>query len=84
MKAPKPPAKIAREPIPSIFKDHTDPKSILALFDANMNAMREYYRAKDDSGSTMPGLNVSMEMVLGHVLTALRDALNGKTWQPPS
>ena len=55
----------------------------LALFHANLNAMREWYRQQPNAGHTC-GINVAMELAVSDTLTALGNALEGKTWEPPS
>lgn len=55
----------------------------LTLFHANLNAIREWYKQQPNAGHNH-GLNITMELALSHTLTALGNALEGKTWEPPT
>ncbi len=75
--APTAKEKKARPPAASL-NDET-----FRLFHANLNAMREWYRAKADRGHNY-GIYVTLEIAISDVLTALGAAIEGKTWEPPS
>lgn len=51
------------------------------IFRANLNAIREWYRAKD--AGHYQGLNVMLEISSSDTINALDLAFEGRTWEPP-
>ena len=58
-------------------------EQIIELFCTNIDAMRLWYRRQATPGPET-GVYVNMELNLANIQTALRFAIQGKTWTEPS
>lgn len=72
---------LAPKPMTSQSPKASSHVTVLELAPRNLQAMREWYRSLP-TGHT-PSHTVIQEVAVGNTEAALRDALEGKTWQPP-
>lgn len=63
-------------------KPGLDPARLNELFAKNLEEIRRWYRRTNEPGQVI-GHHISIQFVLGYVIEAWTNAIEGKQWSPP-